>query len=108
MVANRNKATRIRNQDTIHFENATYKVLHLRSSITAPFAEHQKFQEKNDFYTFTLGQTWQNKINKTRIRALYISNLLYAGCSTKEAITLLLLWNTENFKKKRLLQRYFG
>ena len=49
MVANRNKATRIRNQDTIHFENAIYKVLHLRSSITAPFAEHQKFQEKVTF-----------------------------------------------------------
>ena len=89
MVANRNKATRIRNQDTIHFENAIYKVLHLRSSITAPFAEHLKFREKSDFYTFTLGQTWQNKINKTRIRALYIFNLLYTGCSKKEAKSLL-------------------
>ena len=62
-----------------------------RSSITALFGKQLKLQEKRVFYTFTLGQTWQNKINKIRIRALYIFNLLYTGCSTKGAPTLLLL-----------------
>ena len=49
-----------------------------------------KISRRNDFYTFTLGQTWKNKVNKIRIRALYIFKLLYAECSTKEVITLLL------------------
>ena len=53
-----------------------------------------KTSRKNDFYTFSLGLTCQNKISKTRIRALYISILLYAGCFTKEAITMLLSRST--------------
>ena len=32
---------------------------------------------KHDFYTFISGLTRQNKINKTRIRAIYIFKLLY-------------------------------
>ena len=49
-----------------------HRVLHESSNITAPYTEHLKFQEKNDFYTFALSKTWQNKINKIRIRVLYI------------------------------------
>ena len=41
----------------------------------------------SDFYIFTLGETWQNKINKTSIRAIYIFKL--QGCYWEEAISLL-------------------
>ena len=34
------------NEDTTHFENAIYRVLHESSSITAPFAENLEFPEK--------------------------------------------------------------
>ena len=54
----------------MHFENAIQRVLHEKSNITAPFAEHLEFPEKEDFYTFTLLQTCQNKINKNKIRSL--------------------------------------
>ena len=37
------------NQDILHFENATYRVLHERSNITAPSAEHLKFLKKMTF-----------------------------------------------------------
>ena len=60
-------------------------MLHERSNITAPFAEHLQFPEKRILHI----QTWQKKIKKTRIRALYIFKVLYTGCSTKEAISLL-------------------
>ena len=33
------------NQDTIHFEDAIYRVLHERRYFTASFAEHEKFRE---------------------------------------------------------------
>ena len=33
------------NQNTIHFENAIYRVLHERSNITASLAEHLKVRE---------------------------------------------------------------
>ena len=85
------KKKKKKNNNGIHFETATYMVPHKRSNITAPFKEHLQFREKSDFYAFTMGQTWQNKINKIRIRALYIFNLLYTGCCTKGAPTLLLL-----------------
>ena len=65
-MVNQNKATRIRNQDTIHFENAIYKVLHLRSSITAPFAEHLKFQEKMT-YTHLLWSKGAEQNKKTEL-----------------------------------------
>ena len=44
IVGNQNQKNQ--NEDTIHFEIATYKVIHERSNKTAPFAEHLKFQEK--------------------------------------------------------------
>ena len=34
------------NQDNLHFENTTYRVLHERNNSTASFTEHIKFQEK--------------------------------------------------------------
>ena len=37
------------NEDTIHFDNAIYRVLHKLSNITASNAEHLKFQEKVTF-----------------------------------------------------------
>ena len=37
------------NHDAIPFEYAIYRVLHERSNIAAPFAEHLKFQEKETF-----------------------------------------------------------
>ena len=40
------------NEDTIHFDNAIYSVFHVRSNITASFAELLKFQEQ---LTFTHG-----------------------------------------------------
>ena len=38
-----------RNQDTLHFEITTYRVLHERINKTASFAEHLKFQDKLTF-----------------------------------------------------------
>ena len=130
-------------QDTIHFENSIYRVIHEGSNITALFAEYLKFQEKmifahsfwvnsekskatqlklehytfwncyikgaplteqyhssfrgaptisriNDFYRSILGGYWGIKIRKNRIWTLYILELLHTGCSTKDAMTLLL------------------
>ena len=56
------------NKDIIYFETAIYNVLHKRSSITAPWLENLKFQEKNDFYRSTLGEERRFKIKVTRIR----------------------------------------
>ena len=36
-------------QDTIHFENVIYRVVHERSNITAPFVVHLKFKKKKTF-----------------------------------------------------------
>ena len=49
-----------------------------------------------------------NQNKKTRIKTLYILKLLYTGCSTKKAMSLLLLRSTENVKNKWLLQKHFG
>ena len=72
------------------------------------FSGAPKISRKSDFHTFTLCQAWQNKINKTRIRALYIFSSLYTGCSTKQAISLFLLQRVQSFKKKWFLRKYFG
>ena len=37
------------NQDTMHFEIVSYRVLHERTNIAASFAEHLTFQEKLTF-----------------------------------------------------------
>ena len=79
---------------TLYILKILYRVLYERSNITTPFAERLKFQKKHDFYAFTFSQTWQNKINKISIRALYIFILLYTRCSTKGAVILLLSWST--------------
>ena len=55
---------------------------------------------------FRLKVANQNK--KNRIRTLYVLKLLYTGCSTNEAITLLLWQSTWNFEKSCLLQMPFG
>ena len=48
IVTNQNKKPKIR---TLHFEIATYRVLHERNNDTVSFKKYLKFQEKNDFYT---------------------------------------------------------
>ena len=60
-MANQNKKNK--NQKTLHFENAIYRVLHERSNITASFAEHLEVSE-NLTFTHAL---WINsgKSNKT-------------------------------------------
>ena len=64
----------------MHFENAKYRVFHQRVNITAPFPEHLNFQEKlNSTHSHMLKS---GKTNKTIIRILYISKMLYTGCST--------------------------
>ena len=54
----------------MHFENAIYRVLHEKKQYYSSFRGAPRISRKKDFYTFTLVQTLQNKINKTRIRAL--------------------------------------
>ena len=41
-------------QDAIHFEIATYRVLHERRNKTPSFAEQLKFQEKLTYFTYAL------------------------------------------------------
>ena len=36
----------IKNQETLHMENAKYRMLHKRKNIDASFAEHTKFKNK--------------------------------------------------------------
>ena len=45
---------------------------------------------------------------KTRIRILSILKLLCTGCSTKDAISLVISWSTWNFRIKSLLYTDFG
>ena len=40
------KKQKKQNKDSVHFQTAKQRVLHERSNISAPFAEHLKFQEK--------------------------------------------------------------
>ena len=93
VVANQNQKTKTKTL-SIYFENAIHRVLNERSNITDTFAEHLEFPEKKTFYTFTLVQAFQNKINKTRIRSLQIFKLLFTRFSTKDAISLLLSEST--------------
>ena len=65
-----------------------YRVLHERSNITACFAEHLEVQE-NLTFTHSLWISSGKSKQKTKIRTLYILKMLYAGCSTKDAISLL-------------------
>ena len=48
VVANQNQKTKIKTL-SIHFENAMHRVLHERTNITAPFAEHLEFLEKKTY-----------------------------------------------------------
>ena len=48
VVANQNQKTKIKTL-SVHFENAIRRVLHERSNITAPFAEHLEFPENKTF-----------------------------------------------------------
>ena len=81
------------NQETIHFQNAIYRVLHEMSNITASFAELVKSWRINDFYTYTSG-----KQGKIKIKKLESGDYTFRNChtlsSTKEAITLVLLRGT--------------
>ena len=47
----------------MHFEIATYRVLHERCNNTAPLAEQLNFK-KMTFYRGVLGETRQNKTQK--------------------------------------------
>ena len=55
---------------------------------------------------FRLKVANQNK--KNRIRTLYVLKLLHTGCSTNEAITLLLWQSTWNFNNKKLFDIHHG
>ena len=82
-------------------------VLHEGSNITASFAERLEFHENLTFPH----ALWINndKLNKTtRIKTTYILKMLYTGCSTNEAISLLSSWITQNFESKWLLHIHFG
>ena len=65
IVANQNKKTRIR---TFSILKTLYAgcLLHERSNITAPFAEHLKFLEKNNVCRNVLGETRQKKWQKKK------------------------------------------
>ena len=83
------------------FWNATYRVLHERSSNNASFVEHLKFQNIHFYIYFVWMMANQNK--KTKIMTLYILKMLYTRCATEEAISLLPARSTWNFKIKLLL-----
>ena len=51
------------------------------------FRRTPKISRINDFYRSILGELWEIKIKKNKISTLYILKLLFAGCSTKEAIS---------------------
>ena len=51
-------------------------MLQERSNITASFTEHVKFQKKESFYN-TLGEEWQIKVKKTRVRRSDTLKMLY-------------------------------
>ena len=51
-------------QETIHFQNAIYRVLHEISNITASFAELVKSWRINNCYTYTSGKQWGIKMEK--------------------------------------------
>ena len=96
------------NQDTIHFEDAIYRVLHERRNFTAFFRGAREISRINAFFIRILGKCCKIKIKTTRIRTLYILELLRTGCSTKKAIKLLPSRSTWNLKDSRLLQMHFG
>ena len=79
-------------QETMHFQNATYRVLREISNITASFAELVQSWRINDFYTYNSGKQWQIKTKKLESGHYTFPNC-YTLCYTlcKEAITLLLL-----------------
>ena len=63
-------------------------MLHEGSNITASFAERLEVHENLTFPHALLINN--NKSNKTtRIRTTYILKMLYTGCSTNDATTLL-------------------
>ena len=85
-------------QDTLHFENAIYSVVHERSNITASFAERLEVQENLTFkHTLWIntGKSKQKNWNQDNIHF----ELLYTWCSTKQTISLLLSRSIQNFKK---------
>ena len=64
-----------------------------KSKITASFAEYLKHPEEMTFpeaFWVKRGKTKQKKLNQYR---LCILKMLYTGCSTEEAISLLLSRN---------------
>ena len=78
-------------------------MLQERSNNTVSFVEHLKFQEKLAFAdSLCINCSQFKKKKKTELRTLYILKLLHTGCSTKEAISLLLSWSTYHFENKSL------
>ena len=70
------------NQDTTRFEIAIYSVLHERSNITVPFAEHLKIQEKlNCTHSLRL------KRGKTIQDTIHFENALYRVLHDRNNIT---------------------
>ena len=82
------------NQDNLHFENALYRVLHERSSITASFTEHLKFLEILTFTYMHFQLIVANKNKRNRMSTFYILKALYTVCSMNKAISLFPSWST--------------
>ena len=81
-MTNQNKTTRIRRRYIWKYiQGAPWKKQYHNSFRGAP-----KVSRKNNIYTFTLDEKWQNKIKKQkpRLRTLYILKLLCTGCSNKQ------------------------
>ena len=98
---------KIFNQVTIHFENATYRVLHKKKQCLCFFRGARKMFKKLLLHKH-FGQAVTNTNWKGRIRTLYILKMLYRGCSTEEAFSLLLPQSTKSFKNKWVLQMEYG
>ena len=59
------------NQNSMQFENATYKAFHEKSNITAPFAEHQRIKKKKFTDSF-----WVNS-DKSKERQLELGHYTF-------------------------------
>ena len=71
------RKARIKIQDTFHFENVIYKVLHERINVTASFKEHVEYPEKTNCYICDLGNQWQNKKKNMEQDTLHFENAIY-------------------------------
>ena len=105
MLTNQNKKTRIR---TLYILKLLHTGCSTKEAIRLlPFQSTWNFK-KSRLLQMHLGLIVVNWNQKTRIRTLSILKLLYTGCSTKDAISLLPSWSTRNFENKCLFYAHFG